>query len=83
MRLSTSVGSGTVPRVAIHADADGGPGSRLRTLVNPASLDDDTATAEEFTTTTLVLQANTTYWVVVTPDFKQRRRGFGHRHLRR
>ena len=51
--------------MAIHADGDGSPGSRLRTLVNPTGLDDNTATAEEFTTT-LVLQANTTYWVVVT-----------------
>ena len=66
VRLSTSSDSGTVPRVAIHAAGDGTPGSRLRTLGNPASLDDDTGTDEEFTTSTLVLQANTTYWVVVT-----------------
>ena len=63
VRLPASVGIGSVPRVAIHSD--GSPGSRLRTLVNPTGLDDNTATAEEFTTT-LVLQANTTYWVVVT-----------------
>ena len=65
VRLPASVGNGSVPRVAIHADGDGSPGSRLRTLVYPTGLDDNTATAEEFTTTQ-VLQANTTYWVVVT-----------------
>ena len=65
VRLSTSVGDRTEPQVAVHADRDGVPGSRLRSLPNPSSLDDDTETAEEFTTSTLVLQANTTYWVVV------------------
>ena len=66
VRLSVSVGDRTAPRVAIHADSSGSPGSRLRPLVNPDALDSDTESAEEFTTGTLVLQADTTYWVVVT-----------------
>ena len=66
VRLSTSVDSGTVPMVSIHAGGDGRPGSRIRTLDNPEGLDGDTATVEEFTTSTLVLQASSTYWVVAT-----------------
>ena len=66
VRLSMSVPSRTTPKVAIHEDSDGRPGSRLRTLGNPSGLDEDTGTSEEFTTTNLVMQPNSKYWVVVT-----------------
>ena len=60
--------TGTTLEVAIHSDNSGSPGSKLRALTNPSSIDDLTNTAELFSVPGYVLQPSTTYWVVASRD---------------
>ncbi len=67
VRLRLGVGSGSVS-VSVHSDAGAAPGTSLETLGAPSIVDASAATAEEFASTGLALDAGTTYWVVVTAD---------------
>ena len=65
-RLNVEADTGVVFTVAIHSDSSNNPGTGLRTLTHPATVDADTATTEEFTAaTTVTLAASTKYWVVI------------------
>ena len=69
--LSVAAESGTVPRVAIHADSSGSPAATPLaggTLTTPSGIATDLARPgrAEFTVSpALTLTANTTYWVVL------------------
>ena len=60
-----------MPEVSVYSDysdTDSRPGLRLLDLINPASVEHNVLTLEDFTTTGLTLAANTKYWVVVRTD---------------
>ena len=64
VRLKAGAPTNTTPRLAIHSDSSGVPGTKLLELTNPTAM---AATAEEasFTSLGLLLAANTTYWAFV------------------
>ena len=65
-RLNVSASTGVVFTVAIYNDSSDNPGTIEGTLTNPATVDTDTMTTEEFTAaTTLTLAASTKYWLVI------------------
>ena len=71
LNLHTSLGTGHVPHVAVHANnSSGNPGTRLAVLDNPDDpIGDDTGSAGNRTFSApspLSLDANTSYWVVLT-----------------
>ena len=74
--LSVAAESGTVPRVAIHADSSGSPAANPLTggtLTTPSGIATDLANPAraEFTASpALTLNRNTTYWVVVDAKFR-------------
>ena len=65
--LGLSAGSGTTAAVFIygHDVANSRPGSLLFTLSAPDSIDADAASVETFSLPAVLLDAGTTYWVVV------------------
>ena len=64
VRLKVGAQSNTTPRIAIHSDNAGRPGTRLLTLTNPAAIATAT-TAASFTSPGLLLRPDTRYWAVV------------------
>ena len=66
VRLAIGADSSVVPRVSIYSDDLGVPGTSLQVLTNPSSgIDGSTDTVENFTASSLVLNARQSYWVVI------------------
>ena len=63
--LDGRIGLTVEPTVSIYTDYNGAPGTLLRVLTNPTSVDHTVLTVEDFTTSGQSLKANTKYWVVV------------------
>ena len=64
VRLRAGAPSNTTPRVAIHSDSSGLPGTKLLELTNPTAIA-VTAEGASFTSLGLLLEPNTAYWAVV------------------
>ena len=64
VRLKAGAPTNTTPRLAIHSDSSGVPGTKMLELTNPTAI---AAAAKDasFTSLGLLLTANTTYWAVV------------------
>ena len=64
VRLRARASTGTTPRVSIHSDSSGEPGSRLRALDNPGAIPTSFAWID-FDANDLGLDPNTPYWIVL------------------
>ena len=65
VRLPTSSSSDSEPSVTIRAGGSGGPGETIDTLTNPETFDNSISTYEDFTSSGIELDANTSYWLVI------------------
>ena len=65
VRLPTSSSSDSEPSVTIRAGGSGGPGETIDTLTNPETFDNFISTYEDFTSSGIELDANTSYWLVI------------------
>ena len=65
VRLPTRTSSESEPSVTIRAGRSGGPGETIDTLTNPETFDDSISTNEDFTSSGIELDANTSYWLVI------------------
>ena len=64
VRLRVRATAGTTPRVSIHSDSSGEPGSRLRALDNPGAIPTSFAWID-FDANDLGLDPETPYWIVL------------------
>ena len=64
VRLRARATAGTTPRVSIHSDSSGEPGSRLRALENPGAIPTSFAWID-FDASDLGLEPDTPYWIVL------------------
>ena len=71
VRLEISADSGTIPKVSIHSDSSGQPGSSLKVLTNPGTMP-TTNTELDFGADNYKLNPGTSYWIVVERTFGSR-----------
>ena len=65
VRLATRTSYEPQATVTVRSDTSGSPGGTVGTLTNPATIDNDISTNEDFTSSGIELDANSRYWLAI------------------